>query len=153
MRAAAAARSTPTPAPFTVLGGAGLLPFLAGAAGAWLGPEPDRSVLLYWLLGYAMVILAFVGALHWGVVMMDAAASPRAQWLGALWSVMPALVAWAALQLPTLLGLRIMAGAFVVQLFMDRRLAQRHPVPRWFLPLRARLTLVVVGSLVIATLA
>jgi Protein of unknown function (DUF3429) len=145
-------RSRAVPLPFLLPGAAGLLPFIGGALGAWLAPEADRSVVLYWLSGYAMVILAFVGALHWGVVMMDAAATRRAQWLATLWSVTPALIAWAALQLPTVTGLRLMAGAFVLQYVMDRQLAARHPVPAWFLPLRAGLTAVVVIALVVATL-
>lgn len=141
------------PLPFLVPGAAGLLPFAGGALAAWLAPEADRSVVLYWLCGYAMVILAFVGALHWGIVMMDRAASPRAQWIATLWSVTPALIAWAALQLPTATGLRLMAGAFVVQYAMDRLLAVRHPVPPWFLKLRLALTVGVVTALLAAAAA
>lgn len=141
------------PAPFALPGAAGLVPFVAGALGAWLGPDADRSLVLYFLATYASVILAFVGALHWGVAMMDPAAGRRAQWLASLWSVTPALIGWAALMLPTVTGLRIMAGAFLLQLAMDRALARRHPVPHWFLPLRYRLTAVAAASVFIATLA
>jgi hypothetical protein len=141
------------PAPYAVPGAAGLLPFVAGAAAAWLGPAADRSVVLYWLAAYAAVILAFVGALHWGAAMMAAAAPRRDQWLASLWSVTPALVAWTALQLPTRTGLAVMAGTFVLQYAMDRRLARRHAVPEWFLPLRLRLTAVVVLCLGAATAA
>lgn len=151
--AAASADLRRAPAPFALLGAGGLIPFVAGALACWFGPEGDRSVILHWLVGYAMVILSFVGALHWGIVMMDAAATERDRWLGALWSVMPALVAWSALVLPSIFGLRLMAGTFVLQLYMDRQIAQRHPVPGWFVPLRLRLTLVGVASLVAATLA
>ncbi len=135
------------PPPYAVPGAAGLLPFAAGAAAAWVVPDADSGLVLGWLAAYAAVILAFVGALHWGVAMMDAAAPRRDQWLASLWSVTPALVAWAALQLPTRTGVAVMAGTFVLQYAMDRRLARRHAVPVWFLPLRLRLTAVVVFCL------
>lgn len=146
-------RSAPVPVPYALPGAAGLAPFVAGAAAAWLAPDADRSLVLYWLAGYAAVILAFVGALHWGVAMMDTATSRGDQWLASLWSVTPALVAWAALQLPTRTGLGVMAGTFVLQYAMDRRLARRHAVPAWFLPLRLRLSAVVVLCLAAAAAA
>ena len=62
-------------------------------------------------------------------------------------------VAWAALQLPARTGLAVMAGVFVLQYAMDRRLAHRHAVPPWFLPLRFRLTAVVVACLSVAAAA
>jgi hypothetical protein len=141
------------PPAYAVPGAAGLLPFVAGAAGAWLVPAADLGIVLYWLAGYAAVILAFVGALHWGVAMMDAAAPRRDQWLASLWSVTPALVAWAALQWPARTGLAVMAGTFALQYAMDRRLARRHAVPPWFLPLRLRLTATVVVCLTVAAAA
>lgn len=141
------------PPPYAVPGAAGLLPFVAGAVGAWVVPSADLGLVLYWLAGYAAAILAFVGALHWGVAMMDAAAPRRDQWLASLWSVTPALVAWAALQLPPRTGLTVMAGTFALQYAMDRRLARRHAVPPWFLPLRLRLTAVVVVCLGVAAAA
>jgi hypothetical protein len=141
------------PAPYALPGAAGLLPFVAGAAGAWLVPSPDLGIVSYWLAGYAAVILAFVGALHWGVAMMDAAAPRGDQWLASLWSVTPALVGWAALQLPASIGLAVMAATFALQYAMDRRLARRHVVPPWFLPLRLRLTVVAVACLGVAAAA
>ena len=55
------------PATFLLLGASGLMPFVAGAAALWLRLPDHRSHLRHWLLGYAMVILAFVGAIDWGV--------------------------------------------------------------------------------------
>jgi hypothetical protein len=141
------------PAPFLVLGAAGLLPFLAGAALAWFGPPGDNSMALHWLLGYAMVILTFVAALHWGVAMMAASAAPADRWLAAGWSVLPPLVAWIALQLATVHGIQLLIAMFVVQVAMDRWLARRFPVPAWFFRLRLALTLVVVAALAVALVA
>lgn len=151
--ASGAARSGRIPVPFAALGAGGLVPFVACVAFAWFGPEADRGVVLYWLSGYAMVILAFVGALHWGIVMMVPSASSREQWLGAAWSVMPALAGWTSLMLPAPIGLRAMAVMFVGQYVMDRGIAARHRVPAWFLPLRLRLTLVVAPALAAASFA
>jgi hypothetical protein len=151
MSVGAAARGIP--GPYALPGAAGLIPFVVGALAAWFGPPADYSLVLYALATYAAVILSFVGALHWGVAMMDPAATGRAQWAATLWSVTPALIGWAALLLPTLVGLRVMAGAFLLQLAMDRALARRHPVPPWFLPLRYRLSIVAALALFVATLA
>lgn len=145
--------AAPIPTPFVVLGAGGLIPFIAGASAAWFGPRGDYAVVLFWLAGYAMVILSFVGALHWAVAMMDPRATDGELWATAGWSVLPALLAWATLALPTVTALRLMAGMFVLQLAMDRRLAWRYPVPAWFLRLRIALTTVAAACLAIASYA
>ena len=102
------------------------------------------------LLGYAAIILSFVGALHWGFAMSAPAANaPRLY----TWSVVPALLGWLALLRPgvlPLLGsdsrtgtamaavLRILA--YAAHYLQDRRLGRVQPLPHWYLPLRLRLS-------------
>jgi hypothetical protein len=141
-----------TPAPFFMLGAAGLLPFVFGAIALWSLPADFHSHVRQWILGYAMVILAFVGALHWGVAMQTRQAATSRVWTAAGWSVLPALVAWLALALDAPTALRMLAGMFVLDYVMDRWLARNFTVPPWYLRLRGSLTAVVVAALVVASL-
>jgi hypothetical protein len=140
-------------APFLVLGVAGLIPFIAGAVALWRLPAPYEPYLLQWLLGYAMVILAFVGALHWGVAMQADRSTRASTWIAAVWSVIPALVAWLALAFETVVALRVLAGMFLLQLAMDRWLTRNFVTPPWYLRLRIVLTLVAASALLMASYA
>jgi hypothetical protein len=149
MSTAAVLGSTPDriPAPFFLLGVGGLVPFIAGALALWVLPLAYAPYLLQWILGYAMVILAFVGALHWGVAMQARDAHSSSVWVAAVWSVIPALVAWLALAFEAVIALRVIAGMFLLQLAMDRWLARNFPTPPWYLRLRTVLTIVAVVAL------
>ena len=122
------------PAAALWLGYLGLLPFAAGALGAWLElPGAGRA-----LAAYGAVILSFVGAIHWGV----AATHPQSPGARGAFpaSVVPALVAWAAMLLapgPAALGL--LAVAFPAWLAWERRFLQ-GPLPPWLRRLRLELS-------------
>lgn len=132
------------------LGAAGLLPFLAGALFAWLAPE---AALLevpagYLLVGYAAVILAFVGGAHWGLASAGRPAAPPGWLLGG--SVVASLVGWAAMLLAPPPGLALLVIAFLAVLLLDRRAAQERLAPAWWWRLRLRLTLAVIALLIAA---
>ena len=148
--ASQADRSIPLPA--LVIGAAGLLPFFALAAGIMLFPEPNLSYYLGWLTQYGALIVTFVGALQWGLVMRSSPADSGEQWAAFGWSVCPALIAWVALQLPQYEGVYLLAALFVLCLIMDWRFARRHALPRWFMRLRIMLTTGAVLSLALAGL-
>ncbi|MCX7890905.1 MAG: DUF3429 domain-containing protein [Burkholderiales bacterium] len=141
------------PTPFLMLGAGGLIPFLAGAAALWLAPPDAKAVVREWLAAYGVVILAFVGALHWGIVAQVRQAPAASVWVAAGWGVVPALVAWVALAIDPATTLVVLAGMFALQLAMDRWLARNFPVAGWFLRLRAGLTAVVVAALAAGALA
>lgn len=126
------------------MGYLGLLPFFAGAAGPWLGID----WLAGWLLAYGAVILSFVGAIHWGVAMGRRNSAP--EWFYA--SVTPALAGWVALLLPRLIGLPLLAAAFVGWRLWEYR-GSAPGLPRWFRRLRTALTIGAVLSLVAGWLA
>lgn len=132
-----------------MLGYGGLVPFAAGAAGAWWPPAGTWAVT--GLLAYAAVILTFVGAVHWGLVV---ARNPTHMALEPLaGSVLPALYAWLAVWLlPAVVALWIMAAGFAgVRLYeMLRRDAQ---MPVWYRQLRNHLTLGAIAALVAGALA
>ena len=69
------------------LGYAGLIPFVAGAALAWLIQPEWRPFTAAALSAYAAVIVSFLGGIHWGIGFRDG--TPRLF----LWGVVPSLVA------------------------------------------------------------
>lgn len=128
------------------LGYGGLLPFVGLAALVWLDPARGAT----WadaLVGYGAVILAFVGALHWGIAMsapdLDAGRRRRAF----VWSVVPALLAWPATVLTGPWASSLLVVGFVLHLLQDHRLADPAGLPAWYLPLRWRLSLVACSCL------
>jgi hypothetical protein len=125
------------------LGYGGLIPFLALAVLA----SVDRGRLPMWhgyLRAYGAVILSFVGALHWGFAMVlgNISAHQRNAMLG--WSVIPCLLAFAALVANSDLGDVLLACGFAVHYLQDRRLAAVCAMPPWYLALRLRLSAVAV---------
>jgi len=130
------------------LGYGGLLPFIGLAIAGVVDPlhSPRYAQAL---MGYGAVILSFVGALHWGFAMTAGAARAQAHRRAFVWSVMPALMAWAAIVLQGAGGVLILVAGFLLQLSQDVRLARPAALARWYLPLRWRLTVVAVGCLVV----
>jgi hypothetical protein len=123
------------------LGYAGAVPFLVGATGVALAHLPATP-----LLAYGAVILAFMGGVHWGLGMPGT--TPDAHRL--CLSVVPALLAWAALILGGRPGLVLLAAAFVGLLALDLATTRRGVAPSWYPALRVPLTAVVVASLLLA---
>jgi hypothetical protein len=127
-----------TAAPSTAalwLGYAGLLPFVAGAAWAWIAPTAGGPAGGALLLAYAAAIVSFLGGIHWGLALRD----PLAREGQLLWGVTPSLVAWGALLVPARAGLAACAAALIACYLVDRRLYAREGLAAW-LTLRWRLT-------------
>ena len=144
-------RLVPPPAlPATVawLGYGGLIPFVALAAAAALGIADAAA-----LLAYGAVILSFVGALHWGFAMTLRELPSARRNTAFLWSVVPALLAWVALLLPTLPAVVLLVAGFLAQYVRDLALSRAGTLPAWYLPLRLRLTVVACLSLLAGGLA
>jgi len=141
---------TPIPkAPFW-LGAGGLIPFVVIVSAMWALPAPYTPPLLFWLTAYAAVMLSFAGGLHWGLSMLHPDMGEQDQSVFMAWSVVPALVGWISLLMPPKTGLILLIATFVIQYAADRQLAQRFPLPAWYLRLRAGLTAVAVLCLVLA---
>jgi hypothetical protein len=136
-----------------LLGYGGLVPFVGLALAAWFaGPALAPRVALA-QAQYGAVILAFVGALHWGRGLAAEAAAVRAgpgSPLVLVWSVLPSLWAWVALMLPLRIALPVLAAGLLLAWRVDRRLYAADHAQPWhagFMRLRAQLTLVAVCSL------
>lgn len=125
------------------LGFAGLLPF-AGAALAGLVPGlrvPAAQILL----AYGAVILSFLGGIRWGLAMGTPDAAYR---LGI--SVVPSLLGWIALLLPTRAGLLLLAAGFAAMTVADFRLPE---APAWYPRLRLPLSCGAIASLLLGLVA
>ncbi len=125
------------------LGFAGLLPFLLLMLGAWFADTSWLGDFLRGQKAYAMVILSFLGGIHWGAVMLCGTLSLSDTRKALLWSVTPSLIAWIATQSGGF-GLGILMGGFIAALEVDKRMFRRYGMPGWLIRLRGRLTLAVV---------
>jgi hypothetical protein len=132
------------PRPALVLGFAGLIPFLAGVAGVWTLGYPDFILALNLLMAYAAVILAFFGAVHWGLALAQEAAG---NWRRLAPAVLPALAGWFALMLPNAIGLLLLAIGCAGVFLADRAAVSANRAPAWYKALRKPLTLAVLASL------
>lgn len=131
------------------LGSTGVLPFVVLATLTWI-PGGHQALAAQALLAYGAVILSFVGALHWGVAM---SVQPLPRSYGSrlyVGSVMPALLAWAALLLPPGWAVAILLAGLWGHYAQDRRLARVVILPEWYLPLRLALTSIASLALVLA---
>lgn len=109
-----------------------------------------RSGSLLMLISYGAVILSFLGGIRWGFA---TARNDDASARELLTSVVPSLIAWMCLTLPSAPALILLAVTFIWHYFWDRRHTERHRLPGWFLPLRRRITIAVVPTLLIAAIA
>ncbi len=127
----------------------GLLPFAVLALACLLdGAAPWRFALL----SYGALILSFVGALHWGCAISAGALTERQRNACFLWSVVPALLAWATFFLEPGAASVLLAAGFIAHYLQDRQLARYAGLPPWYLPLRLRLTAVACVCLLAAGL-
>lgn len=137
------ARGLPFPALWLGLGG--LVPIAACAAAAFIGPERWHGFALAALIGYGAVILAFLGAVHWGLALAATAeAETRHARARLVLGVVPALVGWGALLLPPWAGLTVLIGGFLAVWAAEESGAREGLVPSRYLWLRRLLTFAVV---------
>jgi hypothetical protein len=132
-------KSTTVP---VLLGVLGLIPFVAGAFVAAALPVGYVPVASYAVLAYGLVILSFLGGVHWGRALATGDARTF------IWSVVPSLLAFAAAGFNRPLALAFLSAAFVVVGAYDV-VTFRREGPRWYASLRVWLTLVVAVSLAV----
>ena len=118
----------------------------------------DVATVLLFL--YAALILSFLGGIRFGMEVRDAADDGA---VNLVWSVVPSLIGWFLLALTYAnamasnmgflgWGLAFFALAFVLQYFWDAASTRSGEAPDWFGPMRARITFVVVPTLLVAAL-
>lgn len=129
------------------LGAAGALPFVFSAICAVLGWQPFGLLPSAVAEAYGATILSFMGAIHWGLQM--ARRAPNLDWALYGASVLPALLAAAALMMPMPFSLLVLSGGLVALLVFDLCLAPKGLVPLWYGRLRWPLTIAAAASLLV----
>lgn len=133
------------------LGYAGLIPFLLMMLGVWLADVSWMDDFVKGQLAYAIVILSFLGGLHWGAAMLCPGLSETEKKKALAWGVTPSLISWSS----TLFGgfgFAVLMAGFVAALHVDRQLYPTYGMPPWMLVLRKKLTIVVVLTLIATVL-
>jgi len=136
---------TVTPSLPLMLGLAGLIPFVASAALAWLAPVVWQVVAVDAFLYYSAVILSFLGGVQWGVAMSQQSADSAGFRLRMVLSMAPSLIAWPALLLHPLTGAWVLAGGFVLIRLYELTRSSQIRLPGWYHRLRMPLTLIVLA--------
>lgn len=132
-----------TPRAARWLGPAGLIPFAAPAIGVWVLAPDIWPVLLHAQLVYAALIASFLGGLHWGRYLGGGVPDG---WL--IWSVVPSLIAWAALILAPFHTLIVLIALFAICFLVDRKAVAAGLWPAWMGGLRKFLTLGAMACLI-----
>jgi len=122
-----------------MLGYAGLIPFFVLSIASWLQIPPNIDVISM-LVTYAALIFCFMGAVHWGIAISSN--KDGSEYLSV--SVMPALLAWPTLLAPKTYALLLLLFGFIALYAYDRSAQKEQQLPGWYLPMRKRLTIVVV---------
>jgi hypothetical protein len=126
--------------PLSLLGLVPLIVFACGAVGHDLGNH-----LLFALIDYAALALAFAGGVHWGLALLPESARPSLR-LSA--GVLPLVVAWVALVLGQLVApwvaLAILIAGYLATVLTEHRAGRRSLVPSRYVWVRWGFSLVAV---------
>jgi hypothetical protein len=134
----------------SALGYGGLVPFVAAVLGIVLLDGEPRAFAARALLAYGAVILSFLGAVHWGLLLARPAADAAGRLLA---GVLPSLAGWAALLLPDRFGLALLVVAFGAFWLYEHRVLGPKLLPEAYLGLRRNLTLGVCSLLALGLIA
>jgi len=132
--------SSAPPAWANALGYAGLIPFVVLSAAFFWPERVSHAFISHALSSYAVAIISFLGAIHWGLEMRESPAetSTPAPWI---WGITPSLLAWFTTLLTPPFNLLCMAVLLWLCYRVDQRRYPHYQLESW-LPMRFRLTLV-----------
>lgn len=134
------------------LGYLGLLPFFVQTLAVVFGPNGEDSLAHHAAFGvasYGAVILSFLGGITWGLTVNNPQLANVQGSRELIYSMLPALAAWAAILLPTAFTLWFCAIGFLVAFIHDWKTAPLHALPAWFLRLRLHLSLGAIVSVLL----
>lgn len=136
----------------------GTLPFIACALvllfGNAVGLGALRAFTTQAITTYAAVIVAFLGGIQWGIAVVTHEQQPQTANSLFLLSVVPSLLGWAMLFLPSNSS-RVIVAIFLVGFVwvVDALLHLQQVIPTWFFRLRSVVSAVVLAALVVAMLS
>ncbi|WP_288367748.1 DUF3429 domain-containing protein [uncultured Alcanivorax sp.] len=113
----------------------GLIPFYGMAGLSWFAQT--GSWALHALATYSAIVLAFLGAIHWGRALDKMPYSNQYPTL--LFGLIPALLAWLSLLLPLELSLPMLAAGLMF-VWGTEQMVFNDTLPTWYRHLRHQLT-------------
>ena len=133
----------------------GLIPFVACALVLLVlgitNPVADPAVVIF--RNYSVVILSFLGGIRWGHAILHSQDETSIIQLGSVpASIVPALVAWATMFLPSAPALALLLLAYCLQGVWDSFSAHLDVLPKWFGTVRIVLTACVAVSHIVVFL-
>lgn len=134
------------------LGFAGLIPFAALCLACWVVDPDWLGVFIKNQLAYGILILSFLGGVHWGAAIIATGLTAQQSKRALLWSVTPSLIAWLSTMLGGF-GFAMLIAGYIAAYQVDKRLYAWYGLPDWFIALRFRLTCVVVAALALTVVA
>ena len=123
-----------------LLGYAGLIPFVVLSAAFFFTERTSHIFISHALSSYALAIISFLGAIHWGLEMRESSITTTnpATWV---WGITPSLLGWFVTLLTPPFNLLCMAVLLWLCYRVDHKRYPRYQLESW-LPMRFRLTLV-----------
>ena len=142
---------TPRPLPpgLVAFGYAGVLPFVACVLAVALLEGEGRAFAVRALVAYGAVILSFLGAVHWGLLLRQPGAAAQAR---LAIGVLPSLAGWVALLLPDRYALALLVAAFGGFWLYEHRVVGTALLPGGYLGLRRYLSLAACALLTLGLL-
>jgi hypothetical protein len=122
----------------------GLIPFYGMAGLSWFAQT--GSWALHALATYSAIVLAFLGAIHWGRALDKMPYSNQYPTL--LFGLIPALLAWLSLLLPLELSLPMLAAGLMF-VWGTEQMVFNDTLPTWYRHLRHQLTAAAVIAVLI----
>jgi len=130
-----------------LLGYGGLAPFIGLSALSFMVSPAQRPAVVFSLLAYSATIISFLGAIHWGLTMVENI--PSKQQL--VWGVVPSLLAWISLMVQGEWGLLLVAAVLLMCLAIDAKIYPYFGLHHW-LGMRLTLSIVAIVSVVFPAL-
>ncbi|MEO1749217.1 MAG: DUF3429 domain-containing protein [Pseudomonadota bacterium] len=132
------------------LGLAGYIPFGFFALGMVFGGDHAATAQAL-LIGYAAIILSFLGGIRWGIGLVSE--DGKAQAVALALSVIPSLWAWVAAFIGGNVAFLMFAVGFIAMGWWDNKLVVEGGAPVWFGSLRLILTGLVTLTMLAASFA
>ncbi len=128
-----------------IIGLLGLFPFVFSGIAIWFTLDPWKSFIFLALINYCMIILGFLGAVHFGIAIFYK--DTKVNWY--IWSVIPSIFAWLSVLCGIGYNFLILCFiiAFLIILIIDNLSYKSQRIPLWYLKLRKKLTFFVIVSL------
>ena len=115
---------------------AGLIPFV-GLATVVVTLPSHADFAFRALLAYGMVILSFLGAIHWGAVLKQGNSNNQLYSVGGLvWGVVPSLLAWVTGAFDAHLQALWLVCGLLIALGVDMIAYRRYGIASWVLRIR-----------------